>query len=192
MQNFSRYLILMIFTFVFYFKTNAQQADITEALNFLNDMRSSPSSFSKIVGVPLNDVKPMPALRWNQILANVAQKKAQDMANRNYFDHVNPEGYGINYFIQKAGYKLPDGWTDNIANNFCESISAGTDTPKEGIINLINDGGYADHKMAGHRLHLLGIDEFYAKAYDVGIGWGYNPNSTYKYYLVVITARHEW
>lgn len=184
--------LLLTFSSLLILSASAQQSDIAEALNFLNEMRASPGSFSKIVGVPLNNVKPTPPLRWNQILAGVAQRKAQDMANRNYFAHVTPEGYGINYFIQKAGYKLPNEWTDNIANNFCESISAGTDTPKEGIINLINDGGYADHKMAGHRLHLLGIDEFYAKAYDIGIGWGYNPNSTYKYYLVVITARHEW
>jgi uncharacterized protein YkwD len=183
------FLILILTTTV---KANAQQANIVEALNLLNEIRAKPGNFNREVGVLLNDIVPRPALKWNQILANVAQMKAEDMAKRNYFDHVNPEGIGINYFIQKAGYNLPKEWTDKISNNFCESLSAGSQTPKNGIIQLISDGGVSDHKSAGHRVHLLGINDFFSKAYDIGIGWATNPNSTYKNYLVVITARHEW
>ena len=189
---FKFHVLLLLVSFSSFKSLNAQESDISDAFNFLNEIRSTPGNFSKIVGVSLGDVTPRKPLIWNQTLAMVAQKKAEDLANRNYFSHVNPDGYGINFFIQRAGYTLPKEWTDNIANNNCESLSAGSSSPKDGIIQLINDGGFSDHKLAGHRVHLLGIDDFFAKAYDIGIGWASNPNSTYRNYLVVITARHTW
>jgi len=48
-----------------------------------------------------------------------AQIKAEDMAKRNYMAHVDPDGYGMNHFINKAGYKLiPAFMKSNSANNF--------------------------------------------------------------------------
>lgn len=185
-------LLILILLLVTVQNAKAQQAQLMEALNLLNEIRAKPESFNLEVGVSLSGIVPRTPLKWNEILANVAQMKAEDMAKRNYFSHINPEGFGINYFIQKAGYNLPKEWTDKIENNYCESIAAGSISPKNGIIQLINDEGISDHKSAGHRVHLLGIDDFFAKAYDIGIGWASNPSSTYKNYLVVITARHEW
>src|SRR5262249_18449068 len=78
-----------------------------KALDYLNKVRKEPAKFSKEIGVDLSDVKARPALKWNDILAKVAEEKALDMANRDYFGHVTPEGLGINIQIHEAGYSLP-------------------------------------------------------------------------------------
>ena len=164
----------------------AQPQALKEAVDYLNAMRANPSVFSKEVGLSLNGISPRQNLRWNATLAQVAQAKAEDMARNNYFGHVDKKGYGMNYYINKAGYRLPDSWLKEKKNNFCESIAAGPDTPKDGIIQLINDGGVKEHTKAGHRVDLLGIGDFYKDNVDIGIGWANSPNSTYKTYMVVI------
>jgi uncharacterized protein YkwD len=40
-----------------------------------------------------------------------------------------------------------------------------------------------------HRTQLLGLNSFFAEQTDYGIGYAYNPNSTYLHYWVVITAK---
>ena len=188
-------LILLLFTALLapcLLSLRAQSPELMEALNYLNSVRANPGKFSNEIGVNLSDIKPMHALKWNSSLAAAASFKAQDMANRNYFGHVNPEGYGMNYYINKYGYSLVPSWFEQKSNNFFESISAGAESPKEAIINLIDDGGETVHLNAGHRVHLLGIKDFYQPCYDIGIGWAYNANSTYKYYCCVLIAKHDW
>lgn len=41
-------------------------------------------------------------LRWNRRLAEVARAHSLDMARRNYFDHVNPEGEGPAQRVRRA------------------------------------------------------------------------------------------
>src|SRR5262249_7939979 len=62
----------------------------------LNAIRKDPARYGKEIGVDLSDVKPRGELKWDATLAKVAEAKALDMANREYFDHVTPEGKGIN------------------------------------------------------------------------------------------------
>ncbi len=69
----------------------------------------------------LNDLKTIPQLKWNDTLANVAEAKALDIATRQYFGHVDPEGYGMNYFMDKAGYKLDARWLSSKDMNYFES-----------------------------------------------------------------------
>lgn len=170
----------------------SQNEAVKEAFLYLNKVRVNPSSFSKEIGVSLAGIKARHALKWNDTLAIVAQAKAEDLAKNNYFDHVDPLGYGLNYYVAKAGYKLPQGWLDEPFANYVESLAAGSANPKAAIIQLLNDNDEKDHNKAGHRIHLLGIDEFFGKGVDVGIGWVNNPNSEYQTYLVVVIARHNW
>jgi len=168
---------------------NNQPPNFQEAVEYLNNVRANPNAYSNEIGVSLIDVDPMHPLKWNANLAAAAQRKAQDMADRNYFAHVDPDGYGMNYFIQNAGYQLiSDFLSENASNNF-ESLSAGSATPKASIIALIKDEGVVGY---GHRKHLLAIDDFWKPCYDIGIGWGYNANSTYKTYCCVLIAKHDW
>src|SRR5262245_31854996 len=78
--------------------------EATKAFEYLNAARRGPPSFSKEMGADLSDVKARPALKWDAPLAKVAEEKALDMAKRRYFDHVNPDGLGINVLIHEAGY----------------------------------------------------------------------------------------
>ena len=181
-------MVLSIFNSI---ELNAQSTELLATLNYLNNIRAAPGNYSSDIGVSLSDVKPMHSLKWDSNLAAAAQNKAQDMANRDYFGHVNPEGYGMNYFINKFGYTLNTSWLDDKSKNFFESLSAGASSPKTAIINLISDGSEPNHLQAGHRLHLLAISEFYKSCDDIGIGWAYNENSTYKYYCCVLISKHD-
>ena len=151
--------------------------------------RNNPARDSDEVGVDLSHIKPMHELKWNHTLAKVAQAKAEDMAERDYLAHVDPDGCGMNIKINAAGYTLPPDWYDDARENNFESIAGGTKTGKEAIILLLNDGG-ADDDHAGHRRHLLAISDFWANCYDIGIGMA--KGGSYGYYWCVLIAKHNY
>ena len=162
----------------------AQEGEIAQALEYLNRVRQNPAAFSTEIGVNLRNIAPRPQLTWNESLANAAQSKAEDMAKRNYFRHTAPGGRGINIMIHEAGYRLVDAFLDNPARNNFESITAGHDEGEAAIMSLITS--------RGHRRHLLGLSEFWANALDIGIGFAENPGSRYRYYWVVVIAKHDF
>ena len=185
-----RFIFLLFITLSF--SSRAQDSSIKEALDLLNAIRANPSAYSKVVGVSLTGIPSLPALHWNDTLAKVAQAKALDLARNNYFNHVDKKGFGLNYYVHKAGYKLPESWLKDKKSNYCESLAAGSATPKDGIIQLLNDGGIKEHVKAGHRVHLLGIGEFHKENVDIGIGWVTLPGTTYETYMVVVITRHSF
>ncbi len=124
-----------------------------------------------------------PTLVCNAILAQVARARAQDMADRNYFGHVNPDGYGPNYLVVAAGYTLPDFYSQSLNSNNIESIAAGYASSEDTWDALLN----SEH----HRTHVLGLDSFYAEQTDIGIGYVSVDNSEYVRYWVIITARSQ-
>lgn len=121
-----------------------------------------------------------PFLEVDPILSSVARARARDMAERNFFGHVNPDGVGANLAVDRAGYKLPDGWTDDPKANYIESIAAG----------FTSSGAVWQAWMTseGHRNHLLAQNTFYKNQTSVGVGYVYRENSKYKHYWVVLTA----
>jgi len=163
---------------------------IKEAFTYLNKIRQNPALYSKELGINLSGVSSRSSLVWNDTLANIAQKKAEDMAKRSYFAHIDPDGNGINILILKGGYAIPEEWTTPKSNNYFESLSAGNVTPKEGIVYLLRDGNITNHREAGHRNHLLGIEKFYSNLSDIGIGWA--TGGKYGTYLCVIITKHQW
>jgi len=171
--------------------TSKPSSEVESAFQYLNEIRVNPSKYAGTITQYLSSVEARPKLNWNESLAKAAQMKAEDMASRNYFSHTTPEGYGMNYYINYYGYELPSYMLASVDLNYFESIAAGSSTGKDAIDMLINDGG-ADNESAGHRRHLLGIHELYAKCYDIGIGMAYNPNSTYKYYWSFLVAAHSF
>ena len=168
----------------FVVKEEAQQA-----YEYLNTIRNNPENYYK--ALHLNGSLPITKtnLHWNDTLAKVAEAKAMDMARRNYFGHVNPDGYGINYFIQQSGYSLNAAWTKNKAENYFESIEAGSTSGKEAIETLIKDEGEASY---GHRNHLLGIGNWNASLADIGIGYVKCDVGKYQSYTCIIIAKHNW
>ncbi len=102
------------------------------------------------------------------------------MANRGYFDHVNPDGAGPNSLLRSAGYPLPDYYDQSAPGNNVESIAAGfatADATWEGWVN-------SPH----HRSHVLAEEPFFTEQTEYGIGYYYDPNSYYHHYWVILTA----
>lgn len=121
-----------------------------------------------------------PQMICNPILARVAYEKALDMGNRNYFGHVNPDGFGPNYLVNQAGYNLPAWWGNDLDTNYIESIAAGYSTPAATWNQWRASGG--------HRTHVLGLNNFWREQIYYGIGYAYVPGSRYGHYWVFITA----
>jgi len=165
------------------------QSEAREAFTYLNQIRLNPSAFSGEIGADLSAVSSRPQLRWNDTLAKVAEAKARDMAERNYFDHQTPEGKGINIMIHEAGYTLPENWIEDESSNFFESITAGRRSGIAAIRSLIRDEGVPS---LGHRKHLLGMTPWHEKHTDIGIGFATHPNSKYESYMSVIIARRQF
>jgi uncharacterized repeat protein (TIGR02543 family) len=119
-------------------------------------------------------------LQLDPILTRVARERAADMARRNYFGHVNPDGHGPNYLVEQAGYPLPDWWGNDARANYIESIAAGRSSASATWDDWMNS--------PSHRQHLLATDSFSKNQTSYGIGYAFSAGSTYGHYWVVITA----
>ena len=168
-----------------------QDGEVVSAFNKLNAVRANPSAYSSEMGVDLSGIEASDALVWDACLAKAAQQKAEDMANKNYFSHVDLDGYGMNYRIYKAGYALPEAWYSTKSLNYFENIAAGYSTGEATIKQLIYDSG-ADLDAAGHRQSLLSTTDFRSNCNDIGIGHAYNSNSDYRHYWVIVIAKHDY
>lgn len=156
-----------------------------DAFIYLNEFRGRPAFYGSKIGLDLRNVKNTRALIWDPVLAAAAEEKAYDMANENFFSHVDHEGHGMNFRVQQKGYLLPPEWTAKQSANFIESIAANSKDPAHFIDQLIIDKGISGK---GHRQHLLAISHFYNNASRIGIAIAYNRNSTYKYYCCILIA----
>ena len=156
-----------------------------KSYQYLNQFRSNPNFYGEQIGLDLSEIKIAKTLIWDPTLIHLAELKAVDMAGRNYFNHIDPEGYGMNYRAEEAGFPLPENWIRKKNLNSIESIAANNKTPDRFIQQLIIDQG-VDQK--GHRRHLLATIPFYQKATHIGIGIAYNPQSEYGYYCCVLIA----
>ncbi|GGO27214.1 CAP domain-containing protein [Deinococcus humi] len=67
------------------------------------------------------DFAAAPALVWNGLLGNAARAHAQDMATRNYFAHVSPEGRTPQDRAKQAGYTGSSTVGENIAAGYSET-----------------------------------------------------------------------
>lgn len=174
-------------------ETPADQIDaddeVKAAYHYLNSVRQNPAAYADEVGTDdMKSVEPRGVLKWNERLAKAAQYKAEDMIARGYFGHVDPDGFGMNYWVVKFGYPLPESLQMYDAQNTYESIAAGYASGKSTIIQLLYDGG-EDNKNAGHRRHLLGIPSYYSNLIDIGIGHAYDPAAYYRHYWCILAAK---
>lgn len=158
----------------FILKDEAQQA-----FQFINAIRENPEKYYKELQLNGKLSIANTPLRWNDTLARAAEAKAMDMAKRNYFGHLTPEGYGINHFIDQSGYT---------SLNYFESISSGDESGTEAVKSLIIDKNDINKD---NRNHLLGITKCDASLYDIGIGFIKSDGSSYKSYTCIIIAEHR-
>ncbi len=129
----------------------------------------------------VNDAGQMrPSMQLDPILARLARERAQDLAARNYFAHVNPDGFGPNALVRDAGYVLPAWWGTAATDNYIESIAAGRNTAAAAWTDWMNS--------PSHRTHILGTDVFYQNQTSYGVGYAYSASSTYRHYWAILTA----
>lgn len=187
-MKFLLYLLLSLSTLAATAQTTYLEKEALWAIGYLNRIRQNPKAYADSTGTPsLKYAKPKPVLAVDPILMKVARKKAEDMADKNYFDHVNKEGEGINWMMHGMGYTLEDRWIQKKSMNAFESIAAGDATGLANINTLIFD---KDQNPPGHRQHLLGMTDFWSDCTDVGAALVHNPKSKFKYYFVIIIAKH--
>jgi hypothetical protein len=159
------------------------------AYEFLCGVRKTPSDYQTALPFLKNTKISKQSLRWNDTLARVAEAKALDLAQKNYFSHTNKSGNGINILIHQAGFTLPPDWIKPKSNNYFESIAAGKENGIEAIKQLLIDKGVPS---LGHRKHLLGSDDFNASLTDIGIGFVKgNAQTDYQSYCCVIIAKNK-
>jgi len=159
-----------------------------KALALLNKVRKNPNAYSARFGTSLQGIAPRPDLHWNDSLAAVAERKAWSMASRGYFSHVDPEGYGINYFINKSYPIGDDQLTDNKLSNL-EAIQGGAPSGEGAIKNIVTD--FEKQDPTGRQL-VLGEGDFNGSLTDVGIGYVHATTSNkYETYTVIILAKRK-
>jgi uncharacterized protein YkwD len=107
------------------------------------------------------------ALQVNSVLMQVAEAHSQDMVNRDFFDHINPDGQDPGGRLDEAGYAW---WT------WGETIGGGYTTPQAVFDGWMNS--------ASHRDILL-------SPYYTEIGIGYVTGGHYGYYWTADFARPQ-
>ncbi len=105
-----------------------------------------------------------PPLQMSPELSSAARDHSQDMADHNYFDHVDRDGHMPAWRAQQAAYPGSAG---------TENIAAGYTTADEVVMGWYNETPPND----GHRRNLLNCS-----LTDVGIGYAINPSSDYHSY----------
>lgn len=105
------------------------------------------------------------ALRIDLRLNTAAQRHADDMAQRDYFAHVSPEGGTAGQRARRSGYK----WL-----RMLENLAAGQPTPAEAV-----DGWKSS---PGHRRAMLDPE-----VRELGVGYSFLPQDTGR-----VQAVHYW
>lgn len=113
----------------------------------------------------------------DRTLVQVAQHRAQDMQNRRYFDHKDPEGHYPNFWALQFGCKLPPYYPPN--GNSIESIALNYPTVEAAWLAL---------KISpGHRMHILGEHDFYKEQKAAGVAVSIGQ---YGLIYVILTAKN--
>lgn len=97
-------------------------------------------------------------------LSLAAQQHSQEMADNNYFNHIDLGGHNPSWRALQAGYTGSAG---------AENIAAGYTTADEVVMAWYNETPPND----GHRQNLLNCS-----LTEIGIGYAVNPNSQYRSY----------
>lgn len=115
----------------------------------------------------MGQLGPSAPLRMNASLHCAARVHSQDMAVRNYFDHVNPEGESPFVRIDRAGY---GGYAAA-----AENIAAGTDTPEATVMGWLASDGHCANMLSPEYT-------------EIGVG-AYEGPGDYVYYWTQTFAR---
>lgn len=121
-------------------------------------------------------------LTCNEILCQVARNKAIDMVENGYVGHVDPDGYGMNFYVRQAGYELPGMYEKHDTANNIESLGVSYYTPESVFLGLMNS--------PMHKQHIMGLISFFEDQINIGIGCYRNRNVPHRHKIawVILTA----
>lgn len=100
-------------------------------------------------------------LSWNDDLAGAANSHTRNMANGNFFDHLDHDGRTPGDRAELAGY---------IARNIGENIAAGLDTPRKVVDGWLASPGHCANLM-NPKFRELGAAYAMDPKSDAGIYW---------------------
>jgi hypothetical protein len=126
-------------------------------------------------------------LDYHPTLNFIARHKAEDMAKRAYFSHIDPDGFGPNFSAHVAGYQ--HSYSIAPSANSIESI---------GVRHQNNLSANEAAKMVfeswmnspPHRTHVLGMSGFESQTF-YGVGYGFarqGPFGWNSHYFVFVSA----
>ena len=134
-------------------------------VELINRARANPTAEATRYGVALNtgvpvantiSTTPKQPLAVNQILSTIAVAHTNDMLNRNFFAHVNPDGKGVDVRADDAFYN----WT-LIAENLAYQGYTGALNTASQVLKMHE----SLYKSPGHRVNVFQTD-----VEEIGIG----------------------
>ena len=128
--------------------------DVDVTLSGAEQPADTVSAYEQEVFDLVNQIRAERGLKpfvYNETLAQVARAHSQDMIDRDFFDHTNPDGDGPDDRVSAAGVR----WSQ-----VAENIAAGQRTPEEVVTSWMNS--------PGHRANILGS----CKELGVGLALG--------------------
>lgn len=106
------------------------------------------------------ELPPVPPLNWNPALTCASRNHSGDMAERDFFDHVNPDGNDAQWRYEQAGF-TGQTWAENIGAGF--PVAA----------DIIE--GWLDSDIHCGNLLDPGFTE-------IGVGYAFGPEAAYAHY----------
>lgn len=103
-----------------------------------------------------DEMPPVGPLTMDPYLQCAARVHTKDMADRDFFDHDNPDGDGPSERMEDAGYE---------GRNWGENIAAGRDTAEETMDQWMNSPGHCSNIMA-EDFTLIGVGYYPGGEYD--------------------------
>ncbi len=151
------------------------RAEARRTANYLNQIRRNPAAYRQMHrSLGDNDVRPMPALVWNEALRTAAERRAAYMARTGEVAltmTIEGRRVGTNQWMREAGYALED-LIRNEDSNF-EVIATSRNNPDPGI-NAIQQ--FLFEGKDGPRARPILGRNFWEKCQDVGVGIAQDAN----------------
>lgn len=144
-------------------------------------LNSNEATLASLISTYRNETG-RPSINCNPTLAEVGRQRALDMGQRNYCNHVNPDGNGPDILVSNAGYRLPTEWAVSPTSNHIEVIACGFPTAQDAL--------NAWKTSPEHNKFILGEENFTAQT-NYGVGYAEITSGEYRFYWVFILAPPE-
>jgi uncharacterized protein YkwD len=103
-------------------------------------------------------------LLWNGVIASFARKKSNDMAERNYFNHANPDGKTFSDILKE---------NEIFYLTASEDIALFSNFTDQDLVSEVVTGWL---ESPAHRVPIIDMDEIYT---DTGVGVNCSANTCY-------------